>query len=86
MASRGRQCKPAAVLDDNDVRSGGYCIRCAKEIASNVEKPLCRDCFASWAEYVKNIITRKRNARVIFQGVTTAEGQPDTVGFRGTHS
>lgn len=32
-------------------RSGGYCIRCAKEIPSNIENPLCRDCFASWADY-----------------------------------
>lgn len=33
--------------------------------------------------YVKNVLTRKRNAKTIFRGVTTPEGQPDTVGFKG---
>lgn len=39
-------------------------------------------------DHVKNKLTRRRNAGTLFRGVTTAEGQPDTVGFhadrRGT--
>ncbi len=35
-----------------------------------------------WRHAVKNFITRRRSARGIFRGVTTAEGQPDTLGFR----
>ncbi len=31
---------------------------------------------------IKNALERRRNARVIFKGVTTPEGQPDSLGFR----
>ena len=37
---------------------------------------------AELPEYVKNILDRRRNARTIFRGGTTPEGQPDTLGFR----
>ena len=36
----------------------------------------------SLKDQLKNKLTRHRNARTLFKGVTTAEGQPDTVGFR----
>ena len=29
----------------------GHCIRCAAKIDQDPEKPFCRDCWASWAEY-----------------------------------
>lgn len=32
-------------------RVGGYCIRCQREIAANPDRPLCRECYALWAEY-----------------------------------
>ncbi len=35
-----------------------------------------------WKDAVKNFFLRKRGAKQIFKGVTTAEGQPDTLGFR----
>jgi len=38
---------------------------------------------AEFPDMVRNFITRKRNAKGVFRGVTTAEGQPDTVGFKG---
>ncbi len=38
---------------------------------------------ANFKDQLKNKLTRKRNAGTVFRGVTTAEGQPDTVGFRG---
>jgi flavin-dependent dehydrogenase len=34
-----------------------------------------------WSSSAKNILLRRRNAKQIFHGVTTPEGQPDTVGF-----
>jgi len=32
-------------------RSRGYCIRCSDSISHNLEKPLCPDCFAIWAQW-----------------------------------
>lgn len=32
-------------------------------------------------DFVRNVLTRRKNARTIFRGVTTKEGQPDQVGF-----
>jgi flavin-dependent dehydrogenase len=32
-------------------------------------------------EYLSNLALRKKNAKTIFRGVTTVEGQPETVGF-----
>ncbi len=64
------------VFDSKEVKKRFAMLRLVYGIRSVAELP----------EYVKNIITRKRNARVIFRGVTTAEGQPDTVGFRGNYS
>jgi len=29
----------------------GYCIRCGDEIKFNINKPLCGDCFESWADW-----------------------------------
>lgn len=31
--------------------SKGHCIRCDKPVAFNPEKPLCADCYKSWAKY-----------------------------------
>ncbi len=36
----------------------------------------------TFKDQLKNKLTRRRNAGTVFKGVTTAEGQPDTVGFR----
>jgi hypothetical protein len=30
---------------------GGYCIRCSTRISADPGKPLCRDCYAAWAEW-----------------------------------
>lgn len=35
-----------------------------------------------WKAAVKNLVARRRGALSIFRGVTTAEGQPDTLGFK----
>jgi hypothetical protein len=35
-----------------------------------------------WKGSLKNFVRRKRAALSIFKGVTTAEGQPDTLGFK----
>lgn len=32
-------------------RPAGHCIRCAESIELNSERPLCDDCYRSWAEY-----------------------------------
>lgn len=29
----------------------GHCIRCSEPVDANPDKPFCRSCFASWAEY-----------------------------------
>jgi phosphatidylserine/phosphatidylglycerophosphate/cardiolipin synthase-like enzyme len=29
----------------------GYCIRCEERITYNVEKPYCRECFATWSQF-----------------------------------
>ena len=44
--------KPAAPRQSPPRRSAaGFCIRCASEIPASPEKPLCRECYATWAEY-----------------------------------
>ena len=32
-------------------RSAGHCIRCGDEIARNLDKPLCPDCYKIWSKY-----------------------------------
>ena len=32
-------------------RSAGHCIRCGDEIARNLDKPLCPDCYKTWSKY-----------------------------------
>jgi len=43
----------------NNVRSGGYCMRCKKSIELNPEKPLCSDCYKEWKIYSNPEYTEK---------------------------
>lgn len=36
------------------IKNGGYCIRCKVPIPNNIQKPLCSDCYVSWAHF-KNV-------------------------------
>lgn len=47
-------------LADRQRNTRGTCIRCGDEIAFNPERPFCRDCFESWAEYENPDYTEKR--------------------------
>lgn len=41
-------------------RSVGHCIRCGDEIARNLDKPLCPDCYKTWSKYADEDYAEER--------------------------
>jgi len=53
----------------------GYCIRCAKEIPYDLNRPLCLDCFRVWVQYEDHYY-EERFCHTCGESVLTSKAKP----------
>jgi hypothetical protein len=53
----------------------GFCIRCGATVPADPEKPFCRDCYASWAEW-ENAEYKERCCHLCGRPSTTSMAKP----------